>query len=426
MFNYSEYSVPVGIVGQRNIVVIRHPAGSQYLYVYSGTTSSGNVANPINMQSISRNINTTGATNAFLNLGQLGTSSSLDSTTRTMVTDAEGIIYWAKYWDEDIGAGECQQIATWPREKTTFILSKMDNTSSLGTRKGSDETVSPSLELLTLTGSQHAQLTYTSYQAVSTIGWGRDTGLRNLYNTIIYNSLPMDLKAVLYKSSVYSQPAQYSTQDSQPRYTILTQPDLTKDYVYNLSMANITSSTNPASYTREVANMNGLLPWLDTSNVTVYNYNGQLTNRWAENTSDTTRASYLNLRFPGAIMPVFSTRVFIHAEGMSETTYYQAVSQISGGIREGDIYVQEGVAYVYVTSDAILRGVPIETGAAFQCINNNQVVGGWVAAKPYALRSMHPGENSRTNYRYISTVGTSAYNITSAGYTANINYAFQI
>lgn len=309
----------------------------------------------------------------------------------------------------------------------TFALSGMKDTYSIGLRSGSSsETVSPSLELLTLSSSQHAKIHYSSFQAVDTIGWGRDTELRNLFNNILYNSLPLELKSILYKGDVYSQPAQYSSVNSESKYTILTQPDLTRDYIYNLSMANITNSDNPASYAREVAYMNGLLPWLINDNVIVYNYNAQLATRWAENSSNTTRASYLTLRFPGVPTPVAGMRVFVHAEGMSETTYYQAVSKITDGIMAGDIYDIGGTAYIYVTSEAIMAGIPIETGSAFQCVEGGQTVGGWVAAELYALRSMQPGENSRTNYRYMSTGGTSAANITSAGYTANINYAFQI
>ena len=40
---------------------------------------------------------------------------------------AEGIIYWAKFWDKDLGEKNCSALSSWPHEKIPFYLSGYDS-----------------------------------------------------------------------------------------------------------------------------------------------------------------------------------------------------------------------------------------------------------------------------------------------------------
>jgi len=56
------------------------------------------------------------STNAQLVFGDLSATPTGSNT----VVGASGKIFWAKYWDHDIGAGECRMLAAWPHETMTF------------------------------------------------------------------------------------------------------------------------------------------------------------------------------------------------------------------------------------------------------------------------------------------------------------------
>ena len=43
---------------------------------------------------------------------------------------AKAIIYWAKYWDADLGAKNCMALASWPHETVPFYLSGYNNNTS--------------------------------------------------------------------------------------------------------------------------------------------------------------------------------------------------------------------------------------------------------------------------------------------------------
>jgi len=45
---------------------------------------------------------------------------------RSTVDYGGGTIYWAKYWNEDLGLGECKKLAMWPHEKMTYLLTHLD------------------------------------------------------------------------------------------------------------------------------------------------------------------------------------------------------------------------------------------------------------------------------------------------------------
>lgn len=43
---------------------------------------------------------------------------------------ARAMVYWAKYWDADLGAKNCMALASWPHETIPFYLSGYNNNTS--------------------------------------------------------------------------------------------------------------------------------------------------------------------------------------------------------------------------------------------------------------------------------------------------------
>jgi hypothetical protein len=41
-----------------------------------------------------------------------------------------GVIYWAKFWDKDLGSKNCNALAAWPHETVPFVLSGFKNEAS--------------------------------------------------------------------------------------------------------------------------------------------------------------------------------------------------------------------------------------------------------------------------------------------------------
>jgi hypothetical protein len=96
MFNESVYSKSVGTVGSRNILVLRHPAGSPKLYIYSGL-SGNSVINSSYDDALEIEWNNS-TSNAYINFGQLTNDASTEYYNLNQVsTMASGTIYKAKY-----------------------------------------------------------------------------------------------------------------------------------------------------------------------------------------------------------------------------------------------------------------------------------------------------------------------------------------
>ena len=108
-------------IKNRGVVVLRHRASEpSILYVYSGANSNGLIVN------YSANVfrktltGSSNASNANIILG--GVSSNSSSS-----VNARGTIYSVKYWEEDLGEGECVQLANWCHETMNFAVQDTSN-----------------------------------------------------------------------------------------------------------------------------------------------------------------------------------------------------------------------------------------------------------------------------------------------------------
>ena len=134
---------------------MRHPAGSSTLYIYSGFDSGTTLSSSVVPQQISWSALTSPA---YLNFGQLTNNTGTEyASDKNAVTRASGTIYWAKYWAEDLGIGECKRIAAWPHENMTFAFADIGDAATSGDRAGSS-VPAPSLEITTVTTSAHGKI----------------------------------------------------------------------------------------------------------------------------------------------------------------------------------------------------------------------------------------------------------------------------
>jgi len=69
-------------------------------------------------------------TDAYLTFG----NTALDASSTVMVP-GKGVIYWAKYWNKDLGAGECRQLAAWNHEKMYYTVEEYAGMTNGLTRK---------------------------------------------------------------------------------------------------------------------------------------------------------------------------------------------------------------------------------------------------------------------------------------------------
>jgi len=192
-------STLIGTPGLRNIVVLRHPKGSSQLWVYSSTSAYGSTtSDTISIATIDVTTQTF-SNNAVICLGNLrndlATNNNYSDEYNNLV-GAYGTIYWAKYWNEDLGAGECKQLAAWPHEQMSAMIASVDNATT------NDLLTRPSIYLTNLTASSHGFVLPNRFTGNSTTeGWGTSVA-KNICDNRIFLGLPIRLQSILSNPSI--------------------------------------------------------------------------------------------------------------------------------------------------------------------------------------------------------------------------------
>lgn len=466
--NNSTCSVHIGPTGIRNIIVLRHPANSPILYIYSGyeTSSSGtsqtgmsgvNSSSSITSEILETAITWSAPTSSNppnLYFGHIydsrnnNLSSSTITTFNNNLVQATGKIYNAVYWDEDLGKGECKRLAAWPHETITYAISAYRQNSSQGGPLPTSTVQSPSIGLTTMTASSYGQLAMSN-QAGNT-GWSLPSSPlpRALSNNRVLLGLPTTLQSILHKPPVKS----YSVVTSEDQFGSISMiknnyVDSTNDYIYfpSYSSYDVTNNTY-ATYYEETSpifsfeNGNNLYySWLQDSNVTLYKTSGTNASQWIRPEGEP-RFYYLNMRFPfkaiGRMITVFKEDISSRIPYQT-TTIYQAITGTNEALtlKSGDIFVDSGnAAYMFITSeDMIALNANIEPGREFEAKSGSNTIGGWIKAKEYWLRSVFiPADSmgwggSQTNFLSVNTVGqTELGSLQSNSDPRSLIYSFSI
>lgn len=106
---WGDKTINVGYKGYRDMVVIRHKAGEDKLYVYSPNGSSNGFAETISRVELVRNRSTVSENTLTLGAIRFVADGGFDDY-------GTGYIYWAKVWLDDLGETNCRKLAAWSHE----------------------------------------------------------------------------------------------------------------------------------------------------------------------------------------------------------------------------------------------------------------------------------------------------------------------
>ena len=440
MFNDSSKSVVLHNPNQRNIVVLRHPKGSAQLWIYS-SAGAGNVTSA--SLTIPTPINTTTqvTTDAIICLGNL--RSDLASTSgytweANNLSNAQGTIYWARYWNEDLGAGECKQLAAWPHERMTAIIAAINND------KTNDTATRPSIYLTNLTASSHAFVLPTKFgQALGTVEGYGNSDAKTICDSRLFPGLPVRLQAILGHPNIgYMNYVTRADEFGAVTYQLSQGTESTDAFVYAPSVSSL--RYNATQYQGESMlertgnaqnESSDITPyaWIgDTSSMQVRIYDTSVEGNWRTGDSN---ANYYNIRFankPYTWSGSNNMRIFyIPSNTLANTSIYTAIG--SANIQANDIVIIENdAAYIYITpSEYNTYGIFTEVQGDTNSLFNTNKQGGWLKASAYTTRSVSYG-TTNSNFIYINRSGTIVVPETTGQQPANavgvlgIDFAFTI
>lgn len=184
--SWGDSTVTPSSYGNREMIVIRHKAGDNNLYVYASNISSNAVATyTINKSTVTRS-----------DIATLVFGASKNDAGRYS-NYCVGDINWCKIWYMDLGVDTCKKLASWIHEKITLEVSGFYRYALYD-----DFTKESTMSLLAknLLGCKK------KYNNTDTVVGGWATSALNAFlNTRFYDAMPSQIKAIIKKVSVSSQ-----------------------------------------------------------------------------------------------------------------------------------------------------------------------------------------------------------------------------
>lgn len=438
----------------RNIIVLRRKKKDRTLYIYSSVNvekqQQGNLGTSITVQTIpldSQNSNDTGIYIGGLRQNLSGNNFVEESVN---TTGANGIIHWMKYWNEDLGAGECMQLASWPHENMTAQINASNN----------DNSNRPGIYLINLNCSEHSMVTNDSFYTTENgaIFGYNSSNTKAICENRIAKGLPIELQAIIGKTPIGYRNWMY-TKDSVTNATNiqLTGLSAAESYIYVPSISSL--STGMDDYKQEskyeftsntnssLAKDNVLTPynWIGDSSIPEFNSYVLATGstQWESSSPD---ATWKRIRFneKPLIWGTGSNAVNVYTIQVSELqnneTFYTKIgaSNLTGKkvmviLRQNDSTIS-GI-YMYVQPEEIMQGVhTLPNAGYFDTTVGGTQQGGWISSTPYVTRSVPYGTSGSStkyhNYIYIDRKGTvitpTTQNDTVGTGTLRLDFAFAI
>lgn len=392
-YSSSDYSCAISNSsgsGKRNIVVIRHMNGTNTLQFYSGIHVQQGMLLSLNNDNFRQTL--TWSNNNITSPLCFGHFTNGTFTALASVHPGVGTtIYWAKYWETDLGHNECTLLAAWPHEKITFALSDYSN-------DGTNDTLVTNSKNMIFSALQLSEYGGAYWDAISisagnTVNWG--TGLttstnsayKKISNQRFFLGLPIKLQSIITRTVGNAATITAVTSGFYPVYQYTTSGE-TIDLAFIPTYTEVGGTDT--NYQSEALRA---FPWYTGSNAQVFSYG---TNDFLFEDASYS-AEYMNLRFSG--IPIKTTsginNVFVGYNGTSPV--YNKINNISsnpnGGIRRGDIFVYTYTSnnntitntYIYADSLDVAQGVPIVNAAEGELLYCD--VGGWVKAGSWWTRT---------------------------------------
>lgn len=353
---WGDKNINVGYRGYRDIVVLRHRAGDDKLYVYSSNGNNTTFATAVSRTELVRTRST--ATEQKLVLGGIyfeGDGGFDDK--------GSGYIYWAKIWYDDLGDANAKALASWSHEIMRVEYCGANRYRLAGnTSQRSNASFIANTCLVNRLYNMNPTNTNTG-------GWG-ESNMRTFLNTRMPDALPTAWRAMLKQVKTNATGGNKST-------NIVVSEDL----FYLPSLSEIRGSTaNP--YRSE----GDAISWF---------------------TADIYRAKFRGMTIPE------SAHYFTNSSDptleSTNTDYKTGATVVQ--ITSGDIWKQNGdsLVYIYATSDDIRY-----YGLSLVDSVSANAGGTWIPASPFWLRS--PYVDNSTGFWSINTNGyaSSSYNASTA------------
>ena len=364
----------------RNMLVLRHKASEPtilYLHYAAPNTTITDVPYGSNINDSGTMTTLTWSNSSPLNaplilggnyVNPAAASPEIENN-RNTTKPAKGIIYWAKFWDKDLGEKNCNAMAIWPHETVPFFLSGYDNNAS------------PSRQIL-----ENTNLTFVAAQAIGDryayparsnlpttngyFGW-RESDARKICSGRIYKGMSVAYQSIILSTSVDS--ITINTNNSGDIQVVQT-----ADYFYLPAECEVSSKSNVSvlNKTGEVqANWPSPWPWMKVENI--QNWYGFITGTSTLELQTATGIQPFLYRFIGNyIKPtarIFNINVDPYNGGGTWTYNNDQIS-----VQSGDVWINDGVAYIYYTNAEINEGIYVD-------IPTNG--GGWKKADLWHLRT---------------------------------------
>ena len=379
----------------RNVLVLRHSqANPNNLYIYT-TGHNGDIYSTASVPTQTLTYTSSSITSPLLLGGTLsGSSSDIESTSSRRPCKA--VIYWAKYWDADLGAKNCRLLAQWPHETEYFALTGYDN----GQGNGEEEGSNPKRII------KNTQLSFAAVQgfgdrampAISMsdepVGWV-NSSIRTFCNSRLYNAFPMSYQAIIKRTAVESNT--FGNNGSKENVAE------TNDYIFLPSKKEVDPSGVGTSY--QEAEAIKFWPWLSASNVHALQVQDDVLVDAVLNTVEPLRYRFAN-KYIGS-----NTRIFYNTAIPTSVDTWIYRHTVDGSVVTDEITVRSGdvwystdpnadnnsaaAAYIYYTNAEINEGVYVDI------ITTN---GGWKKAGMWDLRTIYTQDNNAmfagSNYSY--------------------------
>ena len=405
----------------RGVVVLSHntedPNVLRISYVLPNTTNQyANQTTDTNRNSYGANYGTyvantslTWANNAAIDTPLiLGGNYSGSSTTieedDNFRRPAEAMIYWAKYWDTDLGESNCSKLAAWPHETVPFYLSGYNGSSD----NKSTELIYNGTRLSFVAAQGLGDRYFYSTSAVNDgdadgyFGW-HQSGMRTLCNNLVYQGLPEAYKSVINNTNVTSIVRKSDLTGTIAKYT--------SDYMFLPAVREVNpNARNTDTHGGEV-NTSWTSPWSWMVPADKTNVFGFVTGRTdIVETKTATINAYL-YRFLGHYI-TDSARIF--STGKTDPTNIRNLKlQDSDGattnitVRSGDVWINSSnEAYMYFTAEEIAQGIKI---------NISTTNGGWKRADIWNLRSLNVSGQITAENAFMRVESTGALNTQTGG-----------
>lgn len=284
---WGDQKMVVGHNTQRNMVVIRHAAGSESVHVYTFNSASAGAdtySNSIDYKELTRT--TQQFTDRPLIIGGFRHDPEAGASIGALDGLCNGTVHWFKVWHEDLGDVDARNLAAWTHEKVRFRCcergssnKKISNRYVVNQSTGRTTGASFICEDLLM-------YKYHMNSANSNAGGWNDSDMRIFCNDRVYNAFPEIWKSIIKKPYI---PASIGNNSS----TIVE----SQDHIYLPSCIELNAASSDPYGSEGSA-----ISWMTSNDSRIKKRNGVAANYWTRSANKGNGDRYFNYIGENGIM----------------------------------------------------------------------------------------------------------------------------